>query len=419
MTDQDARHAAVRLLHAVLIEKRMLTEAVNSLHISGAPAARASRLAALVLRHLSRIDAMLRPHLSRAPAMRVQAILRLAVAELMLDDAAPHGVVDSAVSMARSLPKTAKQAGLVNAVLRKVATDRAAWDALPEATLPPWLRKSVANAFGRDRLEAIEAAHLRPAPVDLTLKNGSPEGLEASILPTGSLRTLGAQVTTLAGFETGDWWVQDAAAAMPVRSLGDVSALKVLDLCAAPGGKTMQLAAGGAQVTALDISEGRLHRLRQNLMRTGLTADVIVADALEWTPEAPFDIVVLDAPCSATGTIRRHPDLPHLRQANEIEALTTLQYRLLDRALGFVRPGGTLLYCTCSLLPVEGEHQITAALKRHTGLTARPLDPVSLGLPEAAASPHGLRLLPDLWPDLGGMDGFYIAQLIVPAEHTP
>jgi 16S rRNA (cytosine967-C5)-methyltransferase len=412
---KDARTGALRLLHAVLIEKRMLTEAQSDLSLDGPEAARAGRLAGLVLRHLSRIDALLRAHLTRAPALRVQGILRLAVAELMLDDAAPHGVVDSAVYMARAVPKTAKQAGLVNAVLRKVAADRAAWDALPPATLPPWLRKPIAKAYGRDRLEAIEAAHLLTAPLDLTLKGGAPENLLDDLpgtdLPTGSRRVEGAQVTALPGYAEGAWWVQDAAAATPVRTLGDVSGLRVLDLCAAPGGKTQQLAAAGADVTALDISEGRARRLRDNLSRTGLAAEVVIADALEWTPEALFDVVVLDAPCSATGTIRRHPDLPHLRKAAEIEGLTQLQYHLLDRALGFTKPGGRLLYCTCSLLPVEGEFQITAALKRHPGLRATPLDPEALGLPATAQSPHGLRLLPDLWADRGGMDGFYIALL--------
>lgn len=407
----DARQGALRLLHAVLIEKRMLSEALNDLPLSGPDAARAGRLTALVLRHLSKIDAVLRVHLSRAPALRVQAILRLAVAEIMLDDAAPHGVVDSAVSSARAVPKTAKQAGLVNAVLRKVAGDRAAWDAVPEPTLPPWLRKPIAKAYGRDRLEAIEAAHLRPVPVDLTMKAGVPEGLAGETLPTGSIRHFGGQITALPGFEEGAWWVQDTAATIPVRALGDIAGLRALDLCAAPGGKTMQLAAAGAHVTALDISEGRMRRLRENLSRTGLAADVVVADAMEWEPDTTFDVVLLDAPCSATGTIRRHPDLPHLRKPDEIEVLSKLQYQLLDRALGFLAPGGRLVYCTCSLLQVEGEHQVSAALKRHPKLRAHPLDAAHLGLPEQTQSPHGLRLLPDLWPERGGMDGFYVSVL--------
>lgn len=414
MSTLDARTATRRLLHTVLIEKRMLSEAIGSLEITGPDAARASRLAALTLRHLSRIDAALRPHLTRSPALRVQMIMRLAVAELMLDGAAPHGVVDEAVNAARAVPRTARQAGLVNAVLRNIVDSPETWDALPAPTLPPWLRKPIAKAFGRDRLEAIEAAHLRGAPLDLSLKGARPEGLEGTELPTGTLRLAGGQVTALPGFETGDFWVQDAAAAMPVRTLGDVTGQRVLDLCAAPGGKTLQLAAGGAHVTALDISEGRLKRLQENLDRTGLHADMIAADAFDWEPEAPFDVILLDAPCSATGTIRRHPDLSHLRKPSDIEELTRLQYRLLDRALAWVKPGGHLLYCTCSLLPVEGEHQITAALKRHPHLENIALQPADFGLPEAAQTPTGLRLLPDLWADTGGLDGFFMAQMRMP-----
>lgn len=399
------------MIHAVLLDKIMLSEAVSALEIVGPDAARAGRLAALVLRNLSRIDAALRPHLTRMPALRVQMILRLAVAELMLEGAAAYGVVDEAVRATRAVPKTERQAGLVNAVLRKVAEDRAAWDALPAPTLPIWLRKAVSGAFGRDRLEAIETAHLVPAPLDLTLKGARPDGLDGVVLPTGTLRLEGGQVTTLPGFEAGAFWVQDAAAALPARALGAVQGLRVLDVCAAPGGKAMQLASLGADVTALDISEGRLRRLRENFARTKLSAKIIAADALEWNPDAPFDAILLDAPCSATGTIRRHPDLPHLRKPAEIEDLTRLQYRLIDRALGWLKPGGSLLYCTCSLLPVEGEHQITAALKRHPDVTLLPLDPGALGLPAQTAVPQGLRILPDIWPEQGGADGFFIGAL--------
>lgn len=406
------RMGALRLLAHVLRDGKMLGDGAS--HLSGPPAARALRLAGLVLRHMGRADAILKPHMRRQPAARTRDILRLAVVEIFVDSAAPHGVVNDAVAMARATPRTVKQAGLVNAVLRGLDGAQAEWDALPPPSLPPWLRKPLAKAWGRDRLEAIEAAHLTPAPLDLTPKPGvTVEGAEA--LPTGSLRLAGGQVSALPGYETGDWWVQDAAAAMPVRLLGDVAGLRVLDLCAAPGGKTMQLAAGGADVTALDVSEGRLRRVSENLTRTGLTANILAADALTWQADDPFDAILLDAPCTATGTIRRHPDLPHLREARDVETLTELQYRLLDRALTLLKPGGRLVFCTCSLLPVEGEHQVTAALKRHPGLTAEALDPAAFGLPPEAASPNGLRLLPDLWADRGGLDGFYMSVLHAPA----
>ncbi|WP_371156681.1 RsmB/NOP family class I SAM-dependent RNA methyltransferase [Jannaschia sp. 2305UL9-9] len=402
------RRGALRLLAHVLRDGRMLGDGASGL--SGAPAARALRLAGLVLRHMGRADAILKSQMQRQPATRTRDILRLAVVEMFVDGAAAHGVVNDAVAMARSTPRTVKQAGLVNAVLRGLADEQATWDALPPPALPAWLRKPLAKSWGRDRLEAIEAAHLVPAPLDLTPKPGVTMS-DAEVLPTGSLRLSGGQVSALPGYDAGDWWVQDAAAAMPVRLLGDVTGLRVLDLCAAPGGKTMQLAASGADVTALDISEARLRRVTENLARTGLTADVVAADALTWTAEALFDAILLDAPCTATGTIRRHPDLPHLREARDIEALTQLQYRLIDRALTLLKPGGRLVFCTCSLLAVEGEHQVTAALKRHPGLSADAIDPTDHGLPPEAASPHGLRLLPDLWAERGHLDGFYMSVL--------
>ncbi len=412
-----ARLGAIRLLGQVLRDGRMLGDGGSGL--TGAPAARALRLAGLVLRHMGRADAILKTRMQRQPAAKVRDILRLALTELFVEGEAAHGVVNDAVAMARMSPKTTKQAGLVNAVLRGLSdgAGKAEWDAEPAPALPAWLRKPLAKSWGRARLEAIEAAHLRGAPLDLTAKPGvSVDG--AATLPTGSFRLDGGQVSQLPGYGAGDWWVQDAAAAVPARLLGDVAGLRVLDLCAAPGGKTMQLAAAGAEVTALDLSGKRLERLRANLGRTGLRVDVVAADALDWTPETLFDAVLLDAPCTATGTIRRHPDLPHLREARDVEALTMLQFRLLDRALGFVRPGGRVVFCTCSLLEVEGEHQVTAALKRHPGLVSEAPDPVAFGLPAAAASPHGLRLLPDFWPDLGGLDGFYMAVLRRP-EATP
>ena len=232
------------------------------------------------------------------------------------------------------------------------------------------------------------------------------------MLPTGSIRIeRRVQVSALPGFADGAWWVQDAAAAMPVRLLGDIAGKRALDICAAPGGKTLQLAAGGAEVTALDISQPRLKRLRQNLDRTHLTATVIAADALDWAPERPFDVIVLDAPCSATGTLRRHPDLPHVRPDPDLAPLLELQAKLLDRALGWLAPGGRMVYATCSLLPEEGEDQIAAALTRHTGLKVVPPAP-DLGLdPDWTTPQGGLRLRPDYWAELGGMDGFFAAVL--------
>jgi 16S rRNA (cytosine967-C5)-methyltransferase len=247
-------------------------------------------------------------------------------------------------------------------------------------------------------------------PLDLTLRDGA-EAPEGMILPTGSLRLEEkGQVSALAGYEAGRWWVQDAAAAMAVRLLAPQPGERVLELCAAPGGKTLQLAAAGAEVTALDMSGPRLERLAENLARTGLTAKVVVADALVWQPEEAFDAVLLDAPCSATGTIRRHPDLPFVKDGSDVEELVALQAQMLDRALGMVKPGGRVVFVTCSLLAEEGEGQLAAALARHPGLEV-----------ERAALPGvedgwwtdlgGLRLRPDYWADKGGMDGFFMVRL--------
>ena len=407
-----ARRGALRLMAHVLRDGRRLEDGASGL--SGPDAARALRLAGLVLRHLGQADALLAPRLARAPAPATRDVLRLGTVEMLAAGEAPHGVVNDAVTLAREARgAAARQAGLVNAVLRGASQAGPEWAALPPPALPRWLREPVRRAWGRERTAAIEAAHAAGAALDLTARPGAAVA-GAERLPTGSWRHPGGQVSALPGYGEGAWWVQDAAAAVPVRLLGNVAGLRVLDLCAAPGGKTMQLAAGGARVTALDLSGTRLARLRANLARTGLAAEVVEADALDWAPPgdaAPFDAVVLDAPCSASGTIRRHPDLPHLGEARDVEALTRLQYRLIDRALALVRPGGRVVFCTCSLLPVEGEHQVAAALGRHPGLAAPAPDPGALGLPAEAASAHGLRLLPDLWPGRGGMDGFYMAVL--------
>ncbi|MBW6507302.1 MAG: methyltransferase domain-containing protein, partial [Rhodobacteraceae bacterium] len=376
--------------------------------------------AATTLRHLARADTVLKAHLRRAPPPEVLALLRLATVELLEERAAGHGVVDAAVTLTRAGGARGESlAGLVNAVLRKVATTAPeVWAVLPAPALPAWLRGRLMNAWGKRAVMAMEAAHLRGAPLDLTPKSGDAAALAAAVggaaLPTGSVRLAGqhGQVSDLPGFAEGEWWVQDAAAALAARVLAPAAGERVLDLCAAPGGKTLQLAAAGAAVTALDISGPRMERLRENLARCKLEADLVVADALSWAPEAPFDAVLLDAPCSSTGTIRRHPDLPYSRDPATLRGLYALQAALLDRALGFLKPGGRLVYATCSLLPEEGEAQVVAALARHPGLGVTPAPLALPGVdPGWIGAEGGLRLRPDYWPAAGGMDGFYIAQL--------
>lgn len=375
--------------------------------------ARAQRLALEVLRHTEQADTLLNPHLARKPRPEIRDILRLAVVEMLALEQAAHGVVNAAVQAARaSGPKGHAASGMVNAVLRKMADQKAAWDMLPPQKLPDWLRIPVTAAWGPKATAAIEAAHQAGAPLDLTAKSVFSADLAQMgvILPTGSLRLEGgAQVSALPGYDAGAWWVQDAAAALPVRLLDPQPGEKIADLCAAPGGKTLQLAAAGADVTALDLSETRLSRLHQNLSRCDLTADVRVGDALEWRPETAPDAILLDAPCSATGTIRRHPDLPVLRDGSAIAGLADLQARLLDHALDILAPGGRLVFATCSLLPAEGERQIAAVLSRRRDVTLEQPD-FNWIQPDWRVE-YGLRLRPDFWPERGGMDGFFMARL--------
>lgn len=421
-----ARAAALGLLTGVLSDGVSLADQIG--HAKGplaacAPAdrARAQRLATGVLRHLRTCDQMLGPHLRLPPYPVIHNILRLGTFEICALGAAPHGVVSAAVDLARAQDPQSRAPGLVNAVLRKVADlGPALWAAAPPAQLPKPFRKGLVKVWGGKTVTGFEAAQARPAPLDLSLRDPDTgqdwaTALGAERLPTGSLRLQDpGQVSLLPGYAEGAWWVQDAAAALPARALGDVSGARVLDLCAAPGGKTLQLAASGAQVTALDISGARMARLRENLTRTGLTAEIVVADALSYAPEVPFDAILLDAPCSATGTIRRHPDLPFLRDLNDIAALTTLQAQLLDRAVGLLRPGGRLVFATCSLLPAEGEEQIAAARARHPGLTPTSLTALPGIEGDWLTEDGALRLRPDFWPDRGGMDGFFVAALAKP-----
>ncbi|SLN68289.1 Ribosomal RNA small subunit methyltransferase B [Aquimixticola soesokkakensis] len=414
----DARRAALALLDAVLIEKRQLSEvlAAKTERLDPGDRARAQRLAVGCLRVLDRCDRMLGPHLAKLPAPHVMNALRLGVFELCETGEAAHGVVNSSVALMRERPKSSHFSGLVNAVLRKVAESRDKWAGLPAPMLPKWLRKVLVADFGKASVALMEAAHAKGAPLDLSARGDAAllaERLGGTLLATGSVRLHDvAQVTALEGFEAGEWWVQDAAAALPAKILAPAKGARVLDMCAAPGGKTLQLAAMGAQVTSLDISEGRMARVRENLARVKLPAKVVVCDALEYDGEAEkFDAILLDAPCTATGTIRRHPDLPHAKDGEDFPGLFELQEHLIDRALGLLKPEGRLVFCTCSLLIDEGEEQVRDALARHAGLRVD-LEALEVaGVDPAWIGPEGLRTRPDYWPDLGGLDGFFITVL--------
>ncbi len=420
-TGLSARRAALHLVQEVTGQGRLLSELIGGGALEALPPedrARANRLAVEALRGLDRADRMLKPHLSKRPPLFVQNALRLGTLELAGQGAA-HGVVNTYVELVGRNKRTSSMKGLTNAVLRKVAAEHDKWERLPVPVTPPWLRRPLVDAWGRKVMDKIEKAHFRGAPLDLTARTNAAEVAEVTsgiILPTGSVRLSDAgQVSLLPGFDEGAWWVQDAAAAMPVKLLGDITGLKVLDLCAAPGGKTLQLAAAGAVVTAVDLSQARLMRVTENLERTKLSAEVIASDAMAFD-QGDFDVVLLDAPCSATGTIRRHPDLPHAKDGAEFAMLIEQQADMIDHALTLLKPGGRLAFCTCSLLPDEGEVQIEEALQRHAGLN---VDKAALDQPwvesDWITDEGGLRLRPDYWPENGGMDGFYVAILSKPA----
>lgn len=421
-----ARRAAMAAVAELLGQERppaldeALAGALRAERLEPGDAALARAITVATFRRLGQIRRALAERLDRGLPVgkpRLLALLATGCAQI-LDLAVPdHAAVDLAVRLAKGDHRTAGFAGMVNAVLRRVAREResilAALDPLADNT-PDWLARRWTATYGPERARDIARAHLAGAPIDLTPRRDGEaedwaERLGAARLPTGSLRMPldGPAIPDLPGFAEGAWWVQDAAAAIPARLLAPGQGERILDLCAAPGGKTMQLASGGAAVTALDRSAPRLERLRENLARIGLSAEVAVADASAYEAE-PFDAVLLDAPCSATGTIRRHPDVAWTKSEADIGRLVPLQARLLDRAAGLVRPGGRLVYCTCSLEPEEGEAQIAAFLARTPGFARAPVRPDEVGGQAELIDPRGdLRTLPSL-----GLDGFFASRLV-------
>ncbi len=410
MTPDPTRDGAFSLLTAVLEHRTPLDRALLDLP-SLAPRDRAAahRLTAAVLRRLGTLDAVLEPFLRRAPPPPVQNALRLGAAGLLLLATPRHAAVATAVALTRrrGFPPFCP---LVNAVLRRLAAvGPAALEGLdgPRLDTPPWLWTS----WGA-RARAIAESHAIEPPLDLSLRPGAPAPTGTRLLPTGSVRLPpGTLVAALPGFAAGDFWVQDAAAAMPARLLAPRPGERVADLCAAPGGKTAQLALAGARVTAVDRDPSRLARLTENLARLRLTAEAMIADATAWAPGETFPAILLDAPCSATGTIRRHPDILRLRRPRDLSPLITLQDRLLDAAAALLAPGGRLVYAVCSLQQEEGPARIEAASAR-LALELDPFSPTELALmPEARTKEGYFMTDPGLWTDCGGMDGFFAARL--------
>ncbi|MDE2238437.1 MAG: rRNA cytosine-C5-methylase [Rhodospirillales bacterium] len=401
------RDSAFSLLQAVLAKGKPLDAALDALpRVEARDKAAAHRLAASVLRHTGTLDAVLEPYLRRDPPPELRNILRIGAAGFLFLETPPHAAVGTAVQLARS-KKLAPFAGLVNAVLRKLVT--AGPEALEELDMPRLDTPAWAWTSWGAQARAIATAHAHEAPLDIsTLPGFAPEGGEP--LPTGSWRfPAGTPVAEIPGFAEGKAWVQDAAAALPAKLLAPQPGERALDLCAAPGGKTCQLAAMGATVTAVERDASRMATLSGNLERLNLRAELITADGTSWKPAEKFSAILLDAPCSATGTIRRHPELLHLRKPRDIEAMTAQQDALLDAAAAMLAPGGRLIYAVCSLQPQEGAARVDAACAR-LGLKR---DPLTLPeLPEAVTEQGDIRTHPGLWAERGGMDGFFIARLV-------
>jgi 16S rRNA (cytosine967-C5)-methyltransferase len=420
-----ARAAALDILCQVLGRHRPFDEVLDThpglAGLESRDRAFAHLLAATVLRRLGQLDALIGQCLARPLPLKAEAsrnLLRLGAAQLFFLGTPPHAAVGESVELAGAADGGGYK-GLINAVLRRLAAEgegRLAAQDAARLNTPDWLWRSWNAAYGGTAARAIAEMHLSEPPLDLTAK-GDPapwaEPLAAELLPTGSLRRQGGgDLRALPGFAEGAWWVQDAAAALPARLLGEVAGKRVFDLCAAPGGKTAQLAAAGARVTAVDRSTARLRRLAENLARLGLAASIIAADAGMWRPEDPADAVLLDAPCTATGTIRRHPDIPWLKRPEDVSRMAVEQDRLLRAALAMLRPGGVLVYTTCSLEPAEGPGRVAALLAGGAPLRRLPVAASETGGLAELLTPEGeLRTLPCHLAERGGLDGFYAARL--------
>jgi 16S rRNA (cytosine967-C5)-methyltransferase len=425
-----ARQAASRLLAAVIDKKASLDGMLdqtggNPAYMALSPADRGLVRAILntALRHLPRIDAMI-GSLLKTPlpdgARALQHVLAVAAAQILYLDVPDRAAVDLAVEQANTDPRNKRFASLVNALLRRLSSEKErllSEVGAPVTALPAWFADRLSAVYGPETARSIGEAHLTPAAIDLTVKS-DPEGwakrLGGIVLPTGSVRLADYEgsVADLEGYADGEWWVQDAAAAIPARLFGSLQGKRVVDLCAAPGGKTAQLILAGAQVTALDMSANRLRRLRENLDRLRLDAELIEGNAGEFRPSGLFDAALLDAPCSSTGTARRHPDVPWTKDLDDVRKLAGVQERLLRHALSLVKPGGLIVFSNCSLDPIEGEEMIDRVLGGNASASRVAVSPAMLPGLEEAINPKGEvrttpAMLPGPTPQASGMDGFY------------
>lgn len=415
-----ARLCAARAVQHVLRDQEQLETALSRQTDYGALSVRdrafARLISATVFRRMGQIDAALKPFLKRKPAPFPHAVLRTGAAQLLFLKTPVHAAVGESVGLLKTSSKTRAYAGMVNAVLRKVADKGPGHVAAtpPSANIPGWIRTSWEKAYGKPAMRRMAMELLKEPPLDIHVRSDSgawAEALETDVIADWAVRRkqIGS-VQALAGFNDQAWWVQDIAASLPVRSLGDIVGKTVLDMCAAPGGKTLQLAAAGADVTALDKSPDRMGRVEDNLTRLGLSATMITADATEWAREVDdqYDVILLDAPCSATGTYRRHPDVLYNREPKDVASLVRLQKRLIKAAASRLKPGGHLLYCTCSLQPEEGEGQVDYILSNYPDFKVIACPELALKDVNVLPDEKGyFRILPHLLAEKGGNDGFF------------
>ena len=432
-----ARRIAADILDGVLHKHRTLDEQLDGVgahpglrSLSDRDRALMRRLVATILRRLGTLGHVLSRLLDRGvptDAPRAQSALLIGAAQILWMDVPDHAAVDLSVRLVQSDRRAAKYAGLVNAVLRRCAREgQPLIDEVKSQNLdvPSWLMARWTARYGDSVAKDIAAAIGQEPSLDITVKSDPAQWaarLHGETMPTGSVRTLlQGSVAMLPGFSEGQWWVQDAAAALPARLFGDVAGKTIVDLCAAPGGKTAQLAHGGANVIAVDRSPGRMARLRDNLARLALNAEMVVAEGNDWLEQnhhRKFDGILVDAPCTSTGTIRRHPDIGWLRQESDLAPLVAVQRRLLQAAFAVLRPGGTLVYCTCSLEPEEGEQTVSKFLASEPAIQRVPIEASEVAGLHEILNPEGdLRTLPCHLPHqdprLAGLDGFYAARLI-------
>ncbi len=426
------RRAALQIVSTVLDKKQPLDQTLEQSHAFNSlpePRDRAftRMIATTTLRRLGQIDDLIRkassnPEKEISPPL-LKHIIRIGVTQLVFMEVPDYAAVNTSVDLTdeNNLSKTK---GFANAVLRKIAREGRDWTArqdIPRLNTPEWMLQKWVEDYGLKTAIEIGQGNMEEPPLDLTVKSSEDiaywqSHLQAELLPTGSLRVpKSGRIEEIAGYESGAWWVQDAVAALPAKLFGNIEGKVIADLCAAPGGKTAQLASQGAHVIALDRSARRLVRFRENIERLGLQDNVTTeaGDASVWKPKEGLDAILLDAPCTASGTLRKSPDVAWIKDKNDLRSLADLQERLLDNAATMLNERGILIYCTCSLFKDEGEHQIEAFLERHNDFSRAPITPPEIGgFSDAVTSQGDVRIFPYHMASLGGMDGFYISRLV-------